>query len=1322
MNQDELFAAVQAAGQQDPRDAMFEAVSRPPQPIDLRERGFRHVTQADVVELEELARSPRGASGFKKDDIPFFGPLWTLDDAKAALAAEARVRGGTASREDELAVLRTMAEAQRDPTFGAKVADMLKSSATYGTELGVGLLAGGGLASIGAGAARQAAAQAGRRAFLRTAVGAGVAITGPEALPRLFGADGGRWRAESLQRALPELEGKLTDDQWKELERLSDETLPEWLEAKAPLWKGLVSQSIEVLSELAGGALAKIPLIAGARTMQAKAMAHVLRTHPKGVEGGLRALSRGVGIEDVATEMVEERLAAAAKAAVPGFEEDWSDVIPGAEDALAEFVAFSIPGLGMAGQRAVRERVKAAFAKRREEQQGTEAGGAESPGAAAETPAPEGGDPREAAPEADTPQEAEGVAASPVQQGAEIAPNESAGTFAEGAGQTISVQMGAESAPIAERESSISARPAASPYTATLGAPGSGGRGGRASTPPPDFNEGSALPPRERSRLGRARDWLQARLQDDTVAIREHPELRAAVKAQRAQGPARMEKFQERVSGLLKPLGKSPATLDDVQRAMYYQAALERNAWMREERDVEDGSGIPDAEAQTALDEIRARVGPSRLASFLSGVSDLNRERLDHLAETRVITPEQAERWHAREPHWVSMRDIDPETDQHVGFETSGRSIQVKNPQIRKAEGRSEELDNALLAWYSESLIRQRFAEKNRAMQQGAASGIPNVPKPEGVPGGFQPPDNYVAYVDQGEQRYLVMESKEAADALKGLNGEQLGFVLQGIGRLTRAFSRSVTGRNPAFWLPNFLRDSSLGVWTTAVEKSVPDAAKVLARSWAALPGLMRYQLTGKSGGVPLIEEARAAGFKTTWLGRPTLKEMLVDFKSQIEGGKSPAAMGRAALRVVDAFGDAFEMATRYASFVTEREAQLKNGATVEEANRKAGEQARELTLNFDTRGTWTPALSSLFAFFNPAVQGSAKLLKSILNGPRGIAAASGIVGLGAIMEVLGYALADDDDETGLNEYGNLAEHEKSRNIVFPMKVEGAYPKVTLPYGLDALYGAGRRIAHLASGGRLDRRKTAARVIQEGLTQAATSFSPLGDITDPYAMLTPTIAKPFTEIERNVKFGDQKVMKDKESFGRTLPDSARAFSTIEDRASGWLAQRIADVLNLNGPEDLPTGLDVSPESVQHIIEFLTAGFGLREIDRVSEFGLSRRRVEPAQNVPVLRNFATAVTSHYVSDLFYDIRDKSSALHGAAKDMAREDVETVRARDPEAWDLKSRIQAVDRQLGEMRKQINSGKMELEAERDLRDRMTSLQATVVRAYYDEKRSSE
>lgn len=384
----QLFEAVQAA-QEAPQESgdttvdghtfpnarwarLFrDAKAAPDQRFALDSLGFGGLTQEDVAALEQRAGRSLGIRDVSVGlaDIPFAGPFFGIKDAKEGLQAEARVRGGRASREEQLRVLQSAVDAGRERGTGNYIGEGLKSSATMGLEIGAGLLVGG-VGAAGVAAARKAAVSEGALLFTKLATATGVAVAGPELAPRLLGSDGGRWRLESLQRAMPELAKDLTPEQWQQLEGLADTTFPEWLKKRAPLWKGAVSQTIEVLSEFSGGLLGKIPLIAGARALQARMLARILRTTPGGVEAAFGRLARGVAIDDVFSEWLEERVSAAGKAAIPGLEETWADVIPGWKQSVAEFAVAAIPGLGMATASALRERIVEGLGQRKKAEAG----------------------------------------------------------------------------------------------------------------------------------------------------------------------------------------------------------------------------------------------------------------------------------------------------------------------------------------------------------------------------------------------------------------------------------------------------------------------------------------------------------------------------------------------------------------------------------------------------------------------------------------------------------------------------------------------------------------------------------------------------------------------------------------------------------------------------------------------------------------------------------------------------------------------------------------------------------------------------------------
>jgi hypothetical protein len=797
----------------------------------------------------------------------------------------------------------------------------------------------------------------------------------------------------------------------------------------------------------------------------------------------------------------------------------------------------------------------------------------------------------------------------------------------------------------------------------------------------------------------------------------EDADLHGALDLAVSQSGAAQEAFTERVLRALAPFrGKD---LDLVQRAAAAHSAPQRNAWMLAERGVVNAAGISDADARQVEAAARAALGSQRVDRFLDEIRAANREHLDLLVQAQILTRDVADKWHQREPHYLSLRDMAEELEgEMTGFQPAGRSAAVRGPLFRKAEGRIDLAGDALLAWHTSKLAQIDAAYKNKALaEQGVAlagefAGQPDPPvrvitKAQHV--GPKEPEGGVAFFLNGQRAWLQFENTDIADALKGLGAKQVGWALGALGKVTRVFSRGVTARNPFFWPRNFLRDTVGAAFNIVAGegRSAADAARVLAAAWRDLPELIRHTLGRRTALSARIERAQRAGFKTTWAQRDA-KDLQAAMQDALATQRTFGQRARRFLRALDSMSDAFEQATRLAAFEYELE---RTGS-----ERQAALYAKRITVNFDMRGEATAAMSSVFAFFNPAVQGATRLLEAMTS-PRGAKLTAGLVAVGLLTEILGFALGDDDERTGVSSFAGVSEFERSRSLVAPFDVDGVRPKFLLPYGLASIFASGRRLAHIAShmqGAPLDPGYSPTQAAFDTVAQLLREWVPVDTSGGVAGVATPTILSPFIDIQHNVTFTGAPLMPEASTFGRTLPDSARYFSTLEDTFSGIVSKHIADALNLGGSERLPTGLDVSPESVQRVLAEVMAyvGLGLSEADRASQFVLSKR---PATVVwtPMLRDLVTEQTDYYISERFYELRDRASMLKSAAAE-GKDGLREARATDPVLWRQMESLERAHRSTGDLRRKIREATTRAER-RALRDRLTAVQARALRRYY-------
>lgn len=787
--------------------------------------------------------------------------------------------------------------------------------------------------------------------------------------------------------------------------------------------------------------------------------------------------------------------------------------------------------------------------------------------------------------------------------------------------------------------------------------------------------------------------WLRVRQADEYLRGRLEAIGKVLAQFGSKMDPGRLGKFRGEVNAIERVLQAEPDA-----RVTY---ALRRGVKINE-----TPAGIDNLEAARELERLTAKLGRAEATAFLEWIRAENRASLDLEVASGLLSAETANQWHEREPYYVSLRDVDPEMDSAAGYR-SGRSMSVGKP-YSKALGRESETEGALQAWLEDKIRRRELAARNEALNTGA-----RLARSSGADSGLEVLDRRpredqtpfaVAFYENGQKRWLLFPTVGAADALKGLHGKQVGELLGLIGHGTRFFSRMVTSRNPGFWLPNFLRDTTHALWTLTAERGFKEGAKVWARAWALLPSVLRSEFKRDGKHFDAIREAKLAGVKTTWIGPRDAKELLQQMMDALADQRGPKHFVRSALRAFDAISDGFEAATRVAAYQVLRESGL--------SARDAALAAKNLTVNFDRKGTLTPALSALYSFFNPGVQGSLRLIKAATGSKRGMQVTAATVTIGVVWEMLCYALSDDDEQTGLPVYGLLSQWSKERMLHLPFAVNGAYLTYPLPYGIASIFGAGRRAAHLIAPD-MDPVTTAPQMLWGAVVQGLNEFQPMGNVTDPVSSLAPTLIRPVVEVELNRKFTGAPIMRDKTSFGEELPDSARAFTTIGDRASGWLGQIIADVLNAGGPDDVETGIDVSPETMQHYIEWLTSGYGLRELDRVSQFFMSSREVPALPNTPFLRNFTNQVASQAISEDYYQLRDRAESIWKRAKDARGERRTALLKEDPELYGMAARFRGVDRQLRGLQRRMDGASREERIA--LQRQRVALQGEMVRAYY-------
>jgi hypothetical protein len=624
--------------------------------------------------------------------------------------------------------------------------------------------------------------------------------------------------------------------------------------------------------------------------------------------------------------------------------------------------------------------------------------------------------------------------------------------------------------------------------------------------------------------------------------------------------------------------------------------------------------------------------------------------------------------------------------------------------------------------------------------------------------------DNVLVIPVNGENHVLVADeqSEEAIDIIsnmKNLDDAQLNALLKVANVFSRWVVGTATGYNPMFAPINFLRDiqssavniNSAGVpgWTKA------DSLALMKDSTKAVPGLLKYlwskqramysnELSSAIKPEPdsmaeWMERAKAAGgltgiresFRTyddavrsvqhlfgedilesvdprqrqdileRGIGRG--KRLADSFDRMLEGGARNAA-GKAVGTVAQGISNlnsAFELATRTAAFKAAYEKHMDAGATPTEAARRAALVSKNVSVNFNRRGTSSASMNALFPFFNAAMQGSARLAEllfekqNIRNAqgeveqktrltPAGKKVLAALPALGALQALLLAAAGYEDDQP--------PEHVKDRNFVIPM-LDGGYLTVPMPLGLNAVFNMGRN----GMEGILNPDKAGEKIVNV-LTQPISAFNPLGSTPNTLLNIMPAILDTPVALLMNKDAFDRQIFKQDRDPRRPTPGFTRHKEGTSQASIG-----IAEAINtLTGGNDYRPGF-FSPtgDQIEYVFGQMTGGIG-REVGKAAQFGyesvaapeLSADR--PWYKVPLAGKFVGDINSSAaVRDKLYnvsaDINVKHAEYKGLLEDKKREEAAQFLKENPEVK-MRDKVEAYFNAESKGRKERNEAKRE------------------------------
>ena len=418
-----------------------------------------------------------------------------------------------------------------------------------------------------------------------------------------------------------------------------------------------------------------------------------------------------------------------------------------------------------------------------------------------------------------------------------------------------------------------------------------------------------------------------------------------------------------------------------------------------------------------------------------------------------------------------------------------------------------------------------------------------------------------------GKDRFVFFNPKndrsmQMVQSLRGLDVPQLGSVMQMVAPVTRFFSAINTQYNLIFGAWNFVRDvqgARLNLSTTPIadEKNavfsgtfsaIPDIYKAVREQNADKP----FSDTGDGSWDDFTTHGGKVGYKDQFAKLNQSTNIVNRELATLDRGMTMRGAYNV-LNYISNLNDVLENATRLSAyrvaldkFKKEAEAKDPGGKITQKQldamKARAADIAKNITVNFNRKGTWGVTAGSLYAFFNASAQGTKRLYET-LSGPKGKTIMAAGIGIG-IAQAIALAMAgfDEDEPT---------EFIKQKNLVIPTG-DGKYVMWPMPFGFNVFPNLGRIFFETAS--KASKGQSVTPQLANTVTMLANAFNPLGG-GGLLQMVTPTVGDPIVALIEN-----------KDAFGRPISRESRATSPepgykLSRDPSPSISQFLAEFIN-----------------------------------------------------------------------------------------------------------------------------------------------------------------
>lgn len=763
---------------------------------------------------------------------------------------------------------------------------------------------------------------------------------------------------------------------------------------------------------------------------------------------------------------------------------------------------------------------------------------------------------------------------------------------------------------------------------------------------------------------------------------------------------SRVAEFGNReMKPLMNQMRLAGLTLEDVEEFLHARHAKEANAVIAQRNpgnaDMQDGgSGMTNADA----DAYFANLAPGQRSKLEAAAKKVDAI----IADTRKLYVQYGLEDQAVVDGWTGMFKsyIPLMRENKDGGMGIGQGFSVKGKEVKGRTGSKRKVVNIManvMAQREKVIVR---GEKNRVAQAlvGLAWANPNkafwevrsqaptervyddklkkvVDRPDPM---FKSRDNVLsAKVKDSKgnvtEQFVVFNEDNPravrlASAMKNLDAGNLEGLLGVSAKITRYFSAINTQYNPVFGVVNLVRDVQGAMVNLAATPLAGEQAKIAKDTISALSGIYGDIRKTRKGGqatspwAKLWEQMQEDGgttgyrelFKTSADREASLKAIInPDAWMDSKWGKVFTADGKLKVPMSVAkekAGDLFNWLSDYNEAMENgvRLAAYKAALDKGMSRQQAASLSKNLTVNFNRKGQAGMQAGAVYAFFNAAMQGTARIgqtlfdmeggdIKTIRLSSVGKKVVYGGVLLG-VMQALALSAAGFDDE-------DPPEFLRERSLIIPTGGK-TYISIPMPLGLHVIPGLGRHATEFALSGFSKPAERAVSVVG----MLADAFNPIGNAGLSMQTVAPTALDPFVALSENRDWTGKPIART--SFNKAEPghnqwkDTATGFSKTIAEAINWLS---------GGNEYVAGAFSPTPDQIDYLIAQVGGGVA-REVSKVMQTGSSITSGEelPTYKMPLLGRFVGSANGQASQgSAFYANLNKLNALETEIKGLRKD---------------------------------------------------------------------